>query len=173
VGLPPLFAWWQRHGRADHRAYFGARDGHDVPWSLLSGDWRISVDQTVGLGPEREAFNGLVTEAARADLDADESRGVKWCVMACGPLPLLRATADWARREGWECLVSVEEHMGCGYGVCKGCVVPTLEPGDESAPPAQRPFRPVMSCEFGPVFEAERIDWDRFGKPATTAGDPT
>jgi dihydroorotate dehydrogenase electron transfer subunit len=172
VGLPPLHAWWDRYRRANDRAYFGARDGGDVPWSLLRDDWRVSVEAAKGSGREQRAFVGLVTEAAQAELAAANGLPRPWRVMACGPLPLLRAAADWARHEGWECLVSVEEHMGCGYGVCKGCVVPTLAAGDEALAPAERPFRPAMSCEVGPVFPAHQIDWDRFGRQAPGAGSP-
>ena len=75
-------------------------------------------------------------------------------VLACGPTPMLRAAATWPRERGWPCLVSVEEHMGCGYGVCKGCVVP-VRSGDDAV-------RNAMSCEEGPVFDAATLAWDRF-----------
>jgi dihydroorotate dehydrogenase electron transfer subunit len=182
VGLPPLHAWWERHRRPQDRAFFGSRDPDDVPWSLLEHGWQVSVDVTGPGTPERRVFVGLVTDAAGQALAEERERAVRdastatdptaaWCVLACGPLPLLRAAAAWSRQQGWPCFVSVEEHMGCGYGVCKGCVVPLRDPAEDlSVPPDRRPFRPATSCEVGPVFAAETIDWDVFGRPLGPEG---
>ena len=152
VGLPPLHAWMLTHGRPEDVACFGARDGADVPWDLLDERWQVSVDHDRDVPAHRQAHHGLVTEAALATLrGADGPRHV----LACGPTPLLKAAAALARERGWRCHVSLEEHMGCGYGVCKGCVVPVLtdrEPG----------WRNATSCEEGPVFDAAQLDWTRY-----------
>ena len=155
VGLPPLHAWAARYGRADDLVCFGGRDGADVPWGLLDGRWRVSVDRPDGLPADREARVGLVTELAEALLAG--ARGPR-LVLACGPTALLRAAAALARSRGWACLVSLEEHMGCGYGVCKGCVVPVLTPDEPG-------WRNATSCVEGPVFDAATLDWKRFGAP--------
>lgn len=156
VGLPPLAAWFERFGRDGDRAFFGARDGSDVPWDLLAPPWEISVDRDAGMPDGREAFVGLVVDLCRARLPSPG--GPVHQIMACGPLPLLRATAALAAELGWPCLVSVEEHMGCGYGVCRGCVVP--------APEGRR----ATACQDGPVFDARLIDWDRFGHHEASVG---
>jgi hypothetical protein len=39
--------------------------------------------------------------------------------------------------------------MGCGFGVCLGCVIPGT----------QKRF--VVSCQEGPILPPERIDWKR------------
>ena len=159
VGLPPLHAWWGRHRRPADLAFFGGRDGADVPWDLLAG-WRVSVDTAGSMPAGRAAHVGLVTELCTQDLLAGGLTG-PYQVMACGPTPMLRAAADLAARRGWPCLVSVEEHMGCGYGVCKGCVVP-VRTGEDAV-------RNAMSCEEGPVFDAATLAWDRFQRPAAAA----
>ena len=157
VGVPPLHAWWRRYGRPQDRAFFGGRDGDDVPWGLLD-DWRVSVDAATGLGPGREAHVGLVTALCERDLAPAGAAGPRQ-VLACGPTPMLRAAAALAAARGWPCLVSVEEHMGCGYGVCKGCVVPVRGEGGT--------VRNAMSCEEGPVFDAALLAWDQFQRPLT------
>lgn len=146
VGLPPVFAWMQRWGRPGDRAYFGARDGGEVPWALLGERWRVSVDRGEGLPAGRRAFTGVVT--ALADADPDLPAGDRATVYTCGPGPLLRAAAELARRRGWPCWVSMEEHMGCGYGVCKGCVVRVIDEGQT---------RNATCCCEGPVFDAARL----------------
>ncbi len=152
VGLPPLWAWWVRHRRPQDLAFFGGRDGADVPWGLLGDAWRVSVDTARDLPAGRSAYAGLVTELCVADLAQAGDAG-PFTVLACGPTPLLRAAAALAAERTWPCYVSVEEHMGCGYGVCKGCVVPVRDGAT---------VRNATSCDEGPVFDASRLVWDRF-----------
>jgi len=159
VGLPPVAAWYARYGRARDTAFFGARDCQDVPWDLLDERWRISVDRMTELPAGREAWQGLVTELV--DRDPELKAPGKRRVLACGPMPLLRAAARLAAERRWTCYLSLEEHMGCGYGVCKGCVVPVLEPAAGADG-----VRNATCCQEGPVFRAEDIAWQRPGYPS-------
>jgi dihydroorotate dehydrogenase electron transfer subunit len=156
VGLPPVAAWLARFGRPQDRGYFGARDGADAPWDELKGAWQVSVDRLENMPEGRQAFHGLVTQLVASDPILDDS--YRRVVLSCGPVPMLRAVAQLARERGWECLVSLEEHMGCGYGVCKGCVIPVL---DEKVA-AGEGFRNATCCEEGPVFRAENVLWERY-----------
>jgi dihydroorotate dehydrogenase electron transfer subunit len=65
--------------------------------------------------------------------------------LACGPNAMLRALARLARERGLEAELSLEEPMGCGVGVCLGCVVELAD------------GRVVPSCKEGPVFPAARL----------------
>ena len=49
-------------------------------------------------------------------------------MFACGPTPMLQATARVARRFGVPCQVSLEEFMACAVGGCAGCAVPVVQP---------------------------------------------
>ena len=155
VGLPPLAAWLDRYGTtaAGAQAFFGARDGSDVPWGILGDRWRVSVDVLKDVPPGRDAWEGLVPDlvASRADLAEETAR----TVLSCGPTPLLKAAAALARKRGWDCWLSLEEHMGCGYGVCKGCVVPVFDPDTPGGA-----VRNATCCQEGPVFRAEDLAWD-------------
>lgn len=62
-------------------------------------------------------------------------------VCSCGPLPMLRAIQN-TYTEGY---ISLESRMGCGFGVCLGCVMKTTE-GDA-----------VRVCEDGPVFPIGKV----------------
>ena len=158
VGLPPMWSWNRRHGRGGDTACFGGRDRDDIPWTLVPDRWRVSVDHDIGTSGPESVFTGNVIGLAESILPENASEHY---VLACGPVPLLRAAAELAARRGWPCDVSVEERMGCGYGVCRGCVVP--RPGAQGW---------WTACEDGPVLAAGAIDWERFGLSAGEALSP-
>ena len=70
---------------------------------------------------------------------------------ACGPLPMLRAASTWAAERKLTCWVSLEELMGCGVGICNGCVVATKPDGPLGAWPN------VKACVEGPAFRADTV----------------
>jgi dihydroorotate dehydrogenase electron transfer subunit len=94
-------------------------------------------------------FDGFVTELADAwlgSLDADARSEVE--MFACGPTPMLEATAALARRHGVSCQVSLEEFMACAVGGCAGCTVRVVTP---EGPAMKR------VCVDGPVFDAATV----------------
>jgi dihydroorotate dehydrogenase electron transfer subunit len=48
-------------------------------------------------------------------------------LFACGPLAMLAAVQQWARRHELVGFASLEAHMACGSGVCHSCVLPTTK----------------------------------------------
>jgi len=94
-------------------------------------------------------FDGCVTDLAAAwlgTLDAAALQEVE--IFACGPTPMLKATAALARRFQVPCQVSLEEFMACADGGCAGCAVRV-----------QTPSGPAMKrvCVDGPVFDAASV----------------
>jgi dihydroorotate dehydrogenase electron transfer subunit len=94
-------------------------------------------------------FDGFVTELADAwlgSLGPTELSEVE--IFACGPTPMLEATAKIARRYGVACQVSLEEFMACAVGGCAGCTVLV-----------KTPEGPAMKrvCVDGPVFDAYAV----------------
>ena len=70
----------------------------------------------------------------------------KWVgVLACGPLPLLRKTAEICKAAGVACYVSMEERMACGVGACLVC-----------ACAVGGTYKRV--CKDGPVFDAADVE---------------
>ena len=61
---------------------------------------------------------------------------------------MMRRCAEIAAERRVPCLVSLENNMACGFGVCLGC----------AAPSAQGGFRLV--CRDGPVFDALEVAWE-------------
>ena len=103
----------------------------------------------------REQFEALGAQVVVAT--ADGSCGVKGFVTdaiaqnnivadyfySCGPLPMLRALTTALDIPGE---ISLEERMGCGFGICMGCSIQTAS-------------GPKRVCKEGPVFRKEEILW--------------
>jgi len=90
---------------------------------------------------------GLATDLLKDSL-AKERPGH---IYACGPKPMLKAVAEIATESGIPCQISLEERMGCGFGVCMGCVCHQKdENGKEKL---------ARVCKEGPVFEADEVIW--------------
>jgi len=94
-------------------------------------------------------FDGFVTELANRWLELLSPEGLAEVeIFACGPTPMLEATAKLARRFNVPCQVSLEEFMACAVGGCAGCTVSV-----------QTPEGPAMKrvCVDGPVFDAYTV----------------
>ena len=92
-----------------------------------------------------DGIEGRVTEPLVARLAEHRSAA---SVFAVGPTPMMRACAELAARYDAACLVSLENPMACGFGVCLGCAAPRAEGGF------------ALVCREGPVFDAREIDWE-------------
>ena len=73
-------------------------------------------------------------------------------IMACGPMPMLRAIKKYAAEQGIDAYISLEERMACGVGACLGCVCNTIEIDHHSH------VHNARICTDGPVFEAGEVD---------------
>jgi dihydroorotate dehydrogenase electron transfer subunit len=66
-------------------------------------------------------------------------------VIACGPEPLLASVAR-RQRGNAAAYVSLETRLGCGFGACRGCSIPT--------PSGMR-----RVCVDGPLFACSEVPW--------------
>lgn len=112
------------------------------------------------LNDEFEAYGKvyLATEDGSAGtkgnvLDAVKANAVKGDILfACGPTPMLRAIKQYAKENGLECYLSLEEKMACGIGACLACVCKSTQVDDHSKVHNKR------VCKEGPVFNAEEVE---------------
>jgi dihydroorotate dehydrogenase electron transfer subunit len=115
----------------------------------LLDDWGVA-SRLASFGGFPGCFHGYVTDLAAhwlATLDAGALQEVE--VFACGPTPMLQATARVARRFGVPCQVSLEEFMACAVGGCAGCAVPVVQ--------ADGSLAMKRVCVDGPVFDANAV----------------
>lgn len=72
-------------------------------------------------------------------------------IMACGPMPMLRAVKEYAAANHIRAYISLEERMACGVGACLGCVCKT------SHKDAHSQVNNSRICTDGPVYAAEDV----------------
>jgi len=125
----------------------GIPDGVIACMPLLDG-WGVP-SRLATLAGFAGCFDGYVTDLAAAwlsSLDAQALAEVE--LFACGPTPMLQATARVARRFGVPCQVSLEEFMACAVGGCAGCTVPVVTDAGLAM---------KRVCVDGPVFDANAV----------------
>ena len=69
-------------------------------------------------------------------------------ISTCGPTPMMKAVARFAREKGGDCEASLENLMACGLGACLCCVEKTTEGN-------------LCVCMDGPVFDVKRLLWEK------------
>lgn len=154
IGSASLFMLGEelKCARVDTTLFFGAANERTAIGCGLE-DFRslgllLSVTTDDGSLGER----GLVTEPLERQLRGGKGAGAT--IYACGPWPMMKRVAELAHQFKVRCFVSLEAPMGCGFGVCVGCVVAVntheaLEYGS---------YKRV--CTDGPIFPAQTIRWD-------------
>ena len=80
---------------------------------------------------------GFVTDCIKAVPECDY-------VFTCGPLPMLKAVHSLPQLKDGQ--FSFEARMGCGFGACMGCTIPTTDG-----------YKRV--CKDGPILYKEEIVW--------------
>jgi len=129
------------------RLFFGARTKDDL---VGAKEFKPLVRATLQATEDGSAgYRGFVTRPLEDYLTAHTNQ--KFLLMVCGPWAMLRATVELAKRFRHPCLVSMENRMGCGLGVCLGCCIRVEGEGHEA-------YQRV--CTEGPVFWAEKVVWE-------------
>lgn len=120
----------------------GARSADDL---MGDADFEaLGVDVRVATEDGSRGTHGRVTALLEAALDAQPGS----LVYACGPTPMMRACAELSEARGARCIVSLENTMACGFGVCLGCAAPMTEGGF------------ALVCKRGPIFDSTEVEWE-------------
>lgn len=137
---------------ADSQLFFGAANEQAATGCGLEDFRKLDLPLILTTDDGSVGERGFVTEPLERYLLANG--GASATIYACGPWVMMRRVAELAAQHKVRCLVSLEAPMGCGFGVCVGCVVAvntrrTL--GYDS-------YKRV--CTDGPIFPADTIRWE-------------
>ena len=141
-GLAPFVGWIEKMNEKRPTLYYGSANKNSM---FCLDELNEKVDLKIATDDGSLGDKGLVTDL----LDGRGWSGKSVC--ACGPTPMLKCLAIWAEKNSVKLEVSIESRMGCGWGACLGCAVPSSDGGY------------VHACKDGPVFDYRKIDWDKIG----------
>lgn len=146
IGIPPMVQL-AKDLKAEGKAaavtvIAGYRDGQ----LFLKEDMERYASVYTATEDGSAGIKGNVMDAAAAEkLQAE-------VIMACGPMPMLRAIKRYAMENNKEAYISLEERMACGVGACLGCVCRTKKMDTHSH------VKNARICTDGPVFPAADVD---------------
>jgi dihydroorotate dehydrogenase electron transfer subunit len=133
------------------RVFFGAASRHAALGCGLSDFEALGLSLSVTTDDGSLGEAGLVTTPLERHLRSTDPQRV--VVFACGPWPMMARAAQISEETGARCLVSLEAPMGCGFGVCVGCVFAVKADG----PSGYGSYKRV--CVDGSIFPASIVDW--------------
>lgn len=138
VGVAPLLLLGQELSRS-HKVTFllGARTESDL---LLISEFNKHGNVALSTEDGSAGEEGFVTANSVLNEPFDS-------IYCCGPLPMMKAVAEIAKKRQINCEVSLENNMACGIGACLCCVEDTKDKGN------------VCVCTDGPVFNIEQLKW--------------
>jgi dihydroorotate dehydrogenase electron transfer subunit len=119
----------------------GGRNLDEVHFSKLQNKAKYICTDDGSIG-----IKGMVTDIAKEQIAQCRPD----VVYACGPQAMLRSLWELCKANDIPLIVSLEEYMACGVGVCYGCAVKVKCSDRED-------FARV--CKDGPVFFADDVVW--------------
>ena len=141
VGVPPLLFYAERNRDSKIIAVIGGATIDDI---LLAEEFSMAGAVVIVTTEDGSmGRRGMVTDVLTEVKSFRESL----CrFIACGPVGMLKALDKLAAKTGIEGELSLEEKMGCGFGVCLGCMVET-KGGRKRV------------CAEGPIFKTGELKW--------------
>ena len=139
VGVAPLLYMGaqMKQGGIEPTFLLGARTANDLLMLPIFNKYgRVYVTTEDGSMGEK----GFVTNHSLLEQEHFDR------ISTCGPTPMMKAVARYARQNNVDCEVSLENLMACGLGACLCCVEKTTEGN-------------LCVCKDGPVFNIKKLLW--------------
>ncbi len=142
IGVPPILELAKEIGNPNAQIIVGYRNSDTFLYDDFTKYGKVYVATEDGsVGSRGNVMNAIAENNLEADV-----------IMACGPMPMLRAIKKYAEDNNIIAYISLEEHMACGVGACLGCVVKTKELDAHSH------VHNARICTDGPVFDAREVE---------------
>jgi dihydroorotate dehydrogenase electron transfer subunit len=141
VGVAPLLYLGAQMKEQDMEPTFllGARTANDL---LMLNEFKKYGRVCVTTEDGSEGELGFVTNHSLLQQERFDR------IYTCGPTPMMKAVARYAREKDIDCEASLENLMACGLGACLCCVEKTVDGN-------------LCVCKDGPVFDVQRLLWTK------------
>lgn len=142
IGVPPMLQLAKEMGDTPFDIVMGYRNKETFLLVEFKEQGNVLVATEDGsVGTKGNVLDAIREHGATADV-----------IYACGPTPMLRALKAFAKENGMECYISMEERMACGIGACLACVCKSKEKD------AHTNVNNKRICKEGPVFNAKEVE---------------
>ncbi len=148
IGIAPFLHLARQWKGRDLVLLAGGRSARDLVFMTRFAD--TGCESLLATEDGAAGVKGRVTVLLEAEIKALKDKPAM--VLTCGPMPMMAAVARLCAAAQLPCFASLERVMGCGYGVCNGCVVEVQAAGDAG-------FRYAKTCVEGTVMDASQIQW--------------
>lgn len=139
LGAAPFpFVARKLKGKKNIHSFIGGRTEHDIITYNLININEASDDGSRG-------FKGNVVKLLENNIQKFESNKVK--IFGCGPTVMLRSLKEFCIKNNFDCEVSTECAMACGFGICQGCPIESTQQQDSY----------LLVCKDGPVFNIKDV----------------
>ncbi|MEI7811785.1 MAG: dihydroorotate dehydrogenase electron transfer subunit [Ignavibacteria bacterium] len=118
-------------------SFVGGRSAKDVITYNLKNIIVSTDDGSLG-------FKGNVIELLQENIHQLTSSKIK--LFGCGPTVMLRSLKEFALSNNFECEISTECAMACGFGICQGCPIEAIDKDGY-----------YLVCKDGPVFDVKKV----------------
>jgi len=126
------------NGKKKVLSFIGGRSRHDVITYNLKNVKIASDDGSVG-------FKGNVVQLLENNFELLQNDKIK--IFACGPNAMLRVLKEFCLKNDFDCEVSTECAMACGFGICQGCPIESTAQSEKY----------LLVCKDGPVFNIKDV----------------
>jgi dihydroorotate dehydrogenase electron transfer subunit len=138
--------------RIDAHLFLGAATSEALVGCGLNDFSSLDIPVNITTDDGSAGERGFVTAPLERYLR--EGEGASSSIYACGPWVMMKRVSEVAAQFEVPCIVSLEAPMGCGFGVCVGCVVAVKNDGQLGYDSYRR------VCTDGPIFDSEIIRWE-------------
>ena len=139
IGIPPMLELAKQLS-AEKTVVLGYRDE-----LFLKDEFEKTAEVAVATEDGSFGTKGTVIDAIRENAITGD------IIYACGPMPMLKALAEYASEHDMEAQISLEERMACGIGACLGCITKSKTKDHHTNVHNKR------ICKEGPVFDAKEV----------------
>ncbi|RMF94075.1 MAG: dihydroorotate dehydrogenase electron transfer subunit [Candidatus Schekmanbacteria bacterium] len=130
---------------------YGGKSSSDLPLKKSFG--KIIDKIIVSTEDGSEGYKGFITEILIKEINKlKEEEKTDTIIFASGPQAMLKEVDKIVLKNDINCQLTAESVMGCGYGVCLGCILEKKDADKEAK-------KHTLVCTDGPVFNSGEIKW--------------
>jgi len=143
TGIAPLLFLSKKIKKEKITFFYGAKNKNLLLFDILPSGTKFIFSTDDG----SYGYKGTIFSCVK-NLIKKEKPDIIYC---SGPENLLKKISNLSKKEKIPCFLSIENFMGCGMGICYGCVIKVK---------SENGWEYKRVCKDGPIFKGEEVIWE-------------